>query len=238
MEPTIAAGFIQSRSNLSESTEGSGIYENDVLFSIIEPRTNYFIPLGMSFMELKQGMKRDSRYRVNKIRKCLTESSLISNKNPENIKIFSELYKKTALRTGFAESYKFDVNDWTILLSSPLFHLILIEVNGDVVSGAVLAKVQDGYEYLFMGYQDNHIDLGRLTLLASYRYASSLMSNPTAGKFYLGGGIQEGDALAKFKVSMGGTPSEFSRVKFVLKDKLKSEVNFSELKSAMEGRWP
>ena len=239
LEQPIAAGFIQTRveENINEQLNQLEDVANHKVLK--EFRTNYFLSLGADLTSLKKGMKRDSRYRVNKLACVMTKASIITEKSLKNINVFAKLYEETAKRTGFSSAYYFSEKHWHQLLSSPLFHLVLIAIDNEIVAGAILAEVPDGVDYVFMGYHKSDVDLSRLTLLLCHDYAATeLVREQAHQRFYLGGGISEGDALAKFKMSMGGQPTSFVRLKFVNKDFLHKGYEKVALEEAMRGRWP
>ncbi|MEM0909986.1 MAG: hypothetical protein AAGJ37_03370 [Pseudomonadota bacterium] len=237
--PAVAAGFIQTRieGNGDETADAILHRSHEEQAAIYEDfRTNYRIPLHLGVDELKSRMKRDSRSRVNKLKGCMDTFTIDTDKSKQNIQSFTDLYKHTASKNSFSHAYCFEYEDWDTLLQNPLWYLVTLHKDNVMVGGAVLASVPDGFDYAFMAYDDASPDLSRLLILVSYEFASSLHDDE--GYFYLGGGISEEDALARFKISMGGEAIKFKRIKFAQTRDLLPSISQHELKAQMSMRWP
>lgn len=235
--PDLAAGFIQTRCIVSSDNEQSCLFIDSEKAYIEEPRTSYRIPLHLDNIGLKKRMKRDSKSRINKWFSAEIKVEVEAEKSLANIEVFARLYQETAQRGGFSDSYQFTIEQWQILLQSKNWKLLLVRLNNEVVGGSVLTRVNDGIEYVFMGAANHVPDLGRLVMYKSYQYAC-YWANSESGFFYLGGGITEGDALALFKISMGGEPVKFRRLKFVILSKLGQRMSDESIFARLKQRWP
>lgn len=225
----IVGGFIQSRDKCKPvKTVISGEHWN----SFVDYRTNYQIPLGLSDDEYLSRMKRDSKSRVRIIKKLEVDYQIVKldNSNQNLLQEFSTLYTETAINKSFTKSYQFKVKDWKKLFCSDQWGLYVLLINASLAAGAVVSRTSDGVDYTFMGYNPAFADVSRANIFFLYKYLSRI----TKGYMHLGGGIVEGDALAKFKQSMGGEPVYFKRIRFSLKKDLDNDLIFNQLQK----RWP
>ena len=94
--------------------------------------------------------------------------------------------------------------------------------------------VNDGFDYTFMAYRPDLPGVSRANILFLYKY----LSENNEGYLDLGGGISEGDALARFKLGMGGIETKFNRMRFISKAcSVFSELDI-ELENLLQERWP
>lgn len=227
-------GFLQSRDH-SEFSPGYSKAGNYLLYT--DSRTNYRLNLDSDLDSLLKKMKRDSRSRVRKllIKRHLLKLKRIENNLDRNSEIFHRLYNATATRSSFPSSYIFQKNQWKTLLKCDLWNLYFVEYDGDIVSGAIVANLPNsGSDYTFMGYDSSDIDASRANIILLYEQLS------LDGKKFLdlGGGISEGDSLARFKKGLGSEKTLFKRVRFINLKEAISFADISDIKEVISRRWP
>ena len=111
-------------------------------------------------------------------------------------------------------------------------HMILKNIkSNEILGGTIICEIIDGFDYTFMAYKKNVIDTSRgiIILLRDF-----LRKSKPNGYLDLGGGIQESDALASFKKSMGGQPMKCKRYRFIFNDQINKESDWSFLMN----KWP
>ena len=229
----LAGGFLQTRdtdfdSNVFQKSDNWNIY--------IDSRTNYRIPLGLTDDELLATMKRDSRLRSRKLLRNSSEYQIfkVEKDDKSAVDLFSTMYADTAERANFSESYRFTREQFSILLSSDKWALYFLQANGTVASGAIIAQVNGGFDYTFMAYKPGLPDISRANILYLYK----LLSAEHAGYLDLGGGISENDALARFKLGIGGVKTPFKRLRFVSIKHAKFSGKDTNIDILLQGRWP
>ncbi len=229
----VVAGFIQTRQRVEQIKSNVERTSSKWLFSE-ETRTNFAIPLGLDLDSLLTRMKRDSKSRIKKILKQYSNFSLTTTKSPEDLQFFSSLYSKCANRLSFSAQYRFELTNWLSLIEEHNWNLFILNFDDNPVAGCVTAKVNDGVDYTFMAYQSSELDFSRAMILFLYLH----LSERESGFLSLGGGISENDALSKFKLSMGGEPQYFRRLKFANRKALNTGVSEKNVQEAMRLRWP
>lgn len=230
--PNIAAGFIQSRSLLPNDKLGLGFQELNWGCVLSEFRTNYRIPLTTEIS--LAAMKKDTRARIKKIQKHEAWFEFGSANSAEEIKAFSLMYHDTAKRAGFSKQYMFSELQWQKLLIDPNWQLYLLRYQNQIVAGCVVTDVEDGVDYTYMAYKLSNMDFSRALLWYLHKF---LVSNKQ-GYLYLGGGIEEGDSLARFKLSFGAEEVYCLRYKFAVSKNLNKDLTLPIIKSKMLERWP
>lgn len=229
LEQSIAGGFIQSRDT---SSFPAGVISVGSYLALCESRTNFRIPLSLDDDTYLKMLHRDSRHRVRQvIRDTESYQLVLSAKRQEDINLFSDLYNATAVNSGFSSSYQFRAADWEFLFRSPLWSLYLLYFRGRVCAGGATSRVSTGFDLSFLAHTGDHPNASRAFI---YLLRKELYS---ANELFLdiGGGIDEGDSLARFKLSMGFMPVSFMRVKFIKKGLIKFPVDAHQLLSS---RWP
>lgn len=230
-EHPIAGGFIQSRDPRGADPE---FFVADGVCAYLDGRTNYRLPLGLDEAALLGRMKRDSQGRVRKLLRDRDQFRVVDRTgDAAGISLFARLYEKTAQRVGFSEAYQFSEARLQGLLVAPPWRLFLLEHQGLVVSGAVVAEVDGGFDYTFMAYGDTLPDVSRANILFTYWH----LSQHHTGFFDLGGGIREDDALARFKLGMGGEPVSFRRARFAFIN-TEDRTRLAECQRALTERFP
>jgi len=229
----IAGGFLQSR---DAQEQAQGFHAGREFFYYLDGRSNYRLEPGLSRQELLKNMKRDSRARVRKIFNMADDFELVKAGEDlmQGIRVFSSLYNDTAQRVNFGAQYLFTLEQWQTLFSSPLWSLFLLKYRGEIVAGAAVAEVEGGYDYTFMGYKACELDVSRALILFIYQYLQSHHS----GFLDLGGGIAEGDSLARFKLGLGARLVQFNRARFVRRSALDRGLSEQAVRQALTGRWP
>ena len=223
-------GFLQSR---TESKQGSRLVESDKWLAYIDCRTNYRLSLSQTVDELVRSMKRDSRSRVRKTLAKLDRFQLSLADNEDAIRTFSDLYSTTAARLNFSPAYRFSLEQWRALLLNDRWRLYILSLDGSEVAGSVVCQLDEGFDYTFTAYNPDYPEASRAIIALLFLQLSSESSS----FLDLGGGITENDALASFKLSMGGIPCAFERARFVRSD-LVSHLDANTRKSLLKGRWP
>jgi len=231
----ITGGFLQTRD--TDQNE-SGLLSTSHYHYYVDTRTNYRLTLGLDDNELLKSMKRDSRARV---RKVLAAKEYFELKKAESsdstlIAKFAKLYTETAKRANFSALYTFREETWHTLLSNPLWNLFILEYKGDIVAGAVVSTQGEGYDYTFMAYQPCDVDVSRAIIIFIYKY----LSNEGHNFLDLGGGISEGDNLARFKSGLGANETHFKRVRFASNNALKKHqiLGTDNIRTLLTKRWP
>lgn len=227
----LAGGFVQSRDPRGGE---SGFYARDGVCAFLDGRTNYRLPLGLDDDALLARMKRDSRGRVRKLLDERSRFRMVEGTGDRAaIARFAALYAQTAARAGFSPAYQFDEARLQGLLAAPPWRLFLLEHDGAVVAGAVVAEVDGGFDYTFMAYGEGPADVSRANVLFTYWH----LGRDHQGSFDLGGGIAEDDALARFKLGMGGEPVRFRRVRFAFVD-TDDPAQVARCQDALTARFP
>jgi len=229
----IAGGFLQTRDDRENEV---GFSSTGHFYYYIDTRTNYRLDLGLSDEMLLGHMKRDSRARIRKIIKDSSNYELLNvsdNAEPYS-NVFSHLYDDTATQGRFDSQYFFKKNTWLNLLSNPLWGLYILKYKNEVVAGAILSDLPNGYDYTFMGYKQCDIDVSRALIYFIYKF----LSNQGKGFLDLGGGIQENDSLARFKLGLGAYKTNFKRVRFVRRNVLGAGIHEGDLREHLMKRWP
>lgn len=232
-EHQLAGGFLQTRDTNCESNR---FYQSDNWHIYIDSKTNYRMPLGLTDEELLVTMKRDSRSRSRKLLRQASEYQTIKVEKGDKsaINVFSTMYNDTAERVNFSEPYRFTQEQFSTLLSSDKWSLYLLKASGTIASGAIVADVNGGFDYTFMAYWPELLDVSRANILFLYKY----LSEDNQGYLDLGGGISEGDALARFKLGIGGIETRFNRMRFISKGYSAFSEFDAELEKLLQGRWP
>lgn len=225
----VSGGFIQSRKVGEE--KGSLLRKGD-LYIYIDTRTNYRIPLNIDDTEYLNILKRDSRTRLKKIiqgknsyciKRYVKESEILSK--------FSAMYDQTSKRLGFGRSYKFNKTDWESLLKSRFWDLYVLYQNEDIIAGCIIATIETGYDYTFMAYDKETPDAPRSLIY----FLRSYLKTDSSIFLDLGGGIEDNDSLATFKISMGGFKTPFQRCRY---GKTKLFRNIDSAYNMLNQRWP
>ena len=112
--------------------------------------------------------------------------------------------------------------------------MFLLKYQGETVAGAAVAEVEGGYDYTFMGYKACELDISRALIFFIYQY----LQKHHKGFLDLGGGIAEGDSLARFKLGLGAYLVPFNRVRFVRRSALDSIPEEQKVKQYLTARWP
>lgn len=232
--PYLSAGFIQTRKILNRANQENQLISTQFGFVKQESRTNYMLKLGDVNDTFLAGLKRDSRSRINKIMKQKDEFDFTLASTVSDLECFSELYDETAQRNNFSPSYKFGLQHWKVLLENESWNLYLLKHQNKLVAGCVVSTVPDGYDYTFMAHVPGTFDYSRAIVYFLYQY----LSKNSNAYLSLGGGIAEGDSLARYKLSLGGQAVSFSRVKFVVNNRLSNRLSEKELFQLMEVKWP
>jgi len=229
----IAGGFLQTRDDRENEVGFSGAGH---FYYYIDTRTNYRLDLGLDDEILLNHMKRDSRSRIRKIIKDSSNYRLLKiNDNFEFYSnAFSNLYYNIATHGRFDSQYLFDNNTWLKLVTNSLWGLYILKYKDEVVAGAVLSDLPCGYDYTFMGYKQCDIDVSRALIYFIYKF----LSNQDKGFLDLGGGIQENDSLARFKLGLGAYKTNFKRVRFVRRNVLGAGIHEGDLREHLMNRWP
>ena len=223
-------GFLQSR---TESNKGSRLVADDKWLAYIDYRTNYRLPLNQTVEDLLRSMKRDSRSRVRKILAQRDRFELSLADSDDAIKTFSDLYSTTAARLNFSKAYTFSLEQWRSLLLNDCWRLYILRMDGREIAGSVVCELEEGFDYTFTAYNPNHPEGARAILALLFLQLSS----ESSAFLDLGGGITEDDALASFKLSMGGHPCSFERARFVRSD-LVSHLDAISKECLLKDRWP
>ena len=174
----------------------------------IDYRTNYRLPLNQTVEDLLRSMKRDSRSRVRKILAQRDRFELSLADSDDAIKTFSDLYSTTAARLNFSKAYTFSLEQWRSLLLNDCWRLYILRMDGREIAGSVVCELEEGFDYTFTAYNPNHPEGARAILALLFLQLSS----ESSAFLDLGGGITEDDALASFKLSMGGHPAHLSEL--------------------------
>jgi hypothetical protein len=225
---SIAGGFIQTRD--------TSIFPTDIIsvgeyLALCESRTNYRLSLNLDDSVYLRMLHRDSRYRVRQVIREIEDFELVRcNTQHENIQ-FSELYKATAVRSGFSSSYQFQSTEWESLFRSHLWRLYLLYFRGRVCAGGAICRVSTGFDLSFLAHNGDYPNAPRALL---YLLRKDLYS-VNESFLDIGGGIKEGDSLSRFKLSMGFQQVSFMRVKFIKRGLVKSPHDVHQL---LSGRWP
>lgn len=232
---SLAAGFIQTRERTDEKSFFSVV--DDGNFTIYQDaRTNYRLELGLSMPELCSIMKRDSRQRVRKFLQNRSTFKLVpcGIEFDEGVARFASMYKALSEKQNFNPLYCFEMKDWMSLLSSDCWTLFLLYYETEIIAGTVVARLPHGHDYTYMACDPSYPDASRGVIALLYEY----LTLHSAGSLDLGGGIGEGDKLAKFKMSMGAAPVAFKRIKFLDNRYVANDVNMDSVRQIMTGRWP
>ncbi|WDD99266.1 hypothetical protein [Thalassomonas actiniarum] len=229
----ISGGFLQSR---DFGQQDLGFQASGDFSYYLDGRTNYRLEAGLAEQELLKNMKRDSRARVRKILSVADQFELLKAGGDleADIKVFSKLYTDTAQRANFGGQYLFTLEQWQGLFASPLWHLFLLKYRGETVAGAAVSKLEGGYDYTFMGYKACELDVSRALIVFIYQY----LQKHQPGFLDLGGGITEGDSLARFKLGLGARQLIFNRARFVRRSALDNKLAGDRVKQCLTGRWP
>lgn len=222
----VVGGFLQTRDN---EFAARGHCQTRDFDAFIDERTNYRLPPGLDGERWLAAMKRDSRGRA---RKWLRRGDAVSivridHGDDSRVEAFEAMYDKTARTSNFADAYRFASGAFAGLLADRRWVLHLLYVDGDLAAGSIVGEVPGGHDYTFMAHGDEP-DVSRANVIFLYRDIAR-----SAGFLDLGGGIREGDSLARFKAGLGGIPTPFARVRFVTRDRPREAAS-----SVLEDRWP
>lgn len=227
----IAAGFIQTRvPTLNENKQGhfdGGLYIKDV-------RTTYQLPLISCQQTRLAAMKKDSKGHIKKLLKLSGQVTFRLANCDSDIREFAAIYQRQAQQHKYVSQYQFTLEQWTQLLSNPQWQLYCLEHNDQLVAGCVVAQVDNGFDYTFMAHKKGSMDYSRALIWCLTEY----LAQNHSGFLNLGGGITEGDSLARYKLSMGAIAVYFARYKFVVTGQLVANHSDDELYQLMNGRWP
>ena len=231
----ISAGFIQTRDELTsiEPHAFQRLHEFSDGQYITEYRTNYVLDLSQGLPGLLSQMKKDSRSRVRKILAMEDKFHLVAG--DKYLPFFSDCYDALSSRNHFHKNYRFEQQQWQTLITNSKWSLFTLLFENKPVAACVVGEVTDGYDYTFMASTPSKIDFSRALLIFLYNH---LGTATTAEKLYLGGGIKEHDALASYKVSMGGQAVKMARYKFLKNDSMKVSLPSNILFSQISERWP
>ena len=229
----IAGGFIQTR--MPKRSEAA-FKETKSAFFYLDHRTNFRFTFHGDENSALGKMKRDARARV---RKILRERSLfslcVSQKSEGDIETFANLYSETAQKSNFSELYNFTKMHWHILLQSNKWSLYFLKYNGITVAGCVVGSLfNGGFDYTFMGYKQSTHDVSRAMII----FLAEHMRNQGGLFLDLGGGIEEQDSLARFKLGLAGEAVPFQRYRFIMKTGLRGAPTSDSIKSLLVSRWP
>lgn len=230
----LAGGFIQTRTPVGDQPLNK-FSETMHCYVSLDTRTNYRLTLGLDDEQLLAAMKADSRSRSRKLLKSASSYEMleIDSSNSSSVQEFSVFYREAATRLGFSPAYQFSATDFENLLLSDLWTLYQLFFDGELIAGSVVCKVKDGYDYTFMAAAPGIQDAGRANLLFLYKH----LSQTEKGFLDLGGGIEEGDSLSRFKLGFGALPYDFLRCKFISKSSLGS-FSKGRVIHALSGYWP
>ncbi len=195
--------YILSRNDLSTISAPHG-------FDLSHYRTNYYIDLQLSYDEWLDQLKRDSRQRLRKAIKTIRYKVELTTVSDE----FVMNYHRIAKARIFPKRYLLSWSDFVRF--SNVNNMVYLELrerrNNDFIAGGFFGCHGDDVDYLFGA--DNQ----------QYRDAIRLLINEARGYFrmhnfkrlYLGGGVKEGDSLARFKQRMGTREQRCSAVRAVI----------------------
>ena len=226
---SIQGGFIQSR---CEAIPQADFVQFGDYCAYFDTRVNYRIPLSLNDEKYLSSLHRYSKYSIRKMMSSEADFSLLRVEGDEKkLEEFAGLYANTATRVGFAPEYHFDLEDWRCLLASRYWRLYLLYCDNSLIAGAVICEVGSGYDYTFIGNDPDVKDSSRALLY----FVRKELSKESSGHLDIGGGIEEGDSLAKFKQNMGGAPIPFVRCRFGHQGLFANE---SEARVCLAQRWP
>lgn len=122
---------------------------------------------------------------------------------------FRDLYQATMGRVGAGEQYSFGDQYFRSLLTIPSSPLHLVEVvqDGEVVAASLVMQHGDLAHYHLSGSDPDAARFGANALLVWAML--EWCSKNEIRTCHLGGGLRDGDGLAKFKRSFGGLATDF-----------------------------
>lgn len=227
----IKGGFIQTREPIKQESS-LGNVENYHFFK--DHRINYRLPIYDKDQDWLLNMGRSARRYSKIIIKQLSRYKLeeVETFDRKKIKIFSELYNETSNRLRFEKQYRFNYNSWNNLLKSKSQKLYLLYEKNRVIAGTVITQTDeiDCLDYTFVTHDMSIKNIGRINLIKIVEY----FRIKNIRYLDLGGGISDSDNLSRFKMEMGGIPTNFKRIRFVWNENDKEYENFNFLKA----RWP
>jgi len=174
---------------------------------------NYVVNLKDGVEGVVQGMKRDSRSRVRKLKNRISETQIV--RGPTYLKEFTKSYEALAQKLSFPQIYRFSFEEFATLESSSFIDLVnVVDAQGHWLCGAYVGKhgSTSSVDYLYSAVESEVTDGSRLLLCHLYEY----YSRQQITHFNLGGGISENDSLALFKLSMGGKPWTCHRFRLIV----------------------
>jgi Acetyltransferase (GNAT) domain len=127
---------------------------------------------------------------------------------------FEGLYTETMRRTGASERYFFDADYFEAALGSPTARLLLCRApDGEPAAGAI-AAISDGMLHYFLGgTADAHLESSPMkSVFAAMIALAAELELPLS----LGGGLNPGDGLERFKRGFANTTLPFQTTELVL----------------------
>lgn len=120
---------------------------------------------------------------------------------------FHAAYSQTMARTGAAPRYLYDRDYLRALLSSPTATLLLADSpKGEAAAGAIMVSADGLLHYHLGGTLDAALEASPMKLL----FAAMIDASGERGQVLnLGGGLEEGDSLERFKAGFGNARAAF-----------------------------
>jgi hypothetical protein len=127
---------------------------------------------------------------------------------------FEGLYTETMHRTGASERYFFDAAYFEAALGSRTARLLLCHAPGGEPAAGAIAAISDGMLHYFLGgTADAHLDASPMkSLFAAMIALAAELELPLS----LGGGLNPGDGLERFKRGFANTTLPFQATELVL----------------------
>lgn len=230
----IAGGFIQTRTETEKIKKIELLNQDYILIKSI--RTNYRIII-KEIEDYEKTLKRDSKYRLKKLRDI---SYKFDVNNISDYELFIFYYIENSIRLKFSNSYVFSSKNLENILQNKLTTLLTIKIDNNYAAGVLLNQVsKTTYDYTFIAINPKYSDINRLLIYKTVEYLNSIRVK----NLDLGGGINENDSLAKYKISMGGEAIYLTNYKFLFCKALKPSYKDIHIKNLlleneMNSKWP
>ena len=220
--------FLQYRGSWSQTFEHTlnRLYPNHC----IRKRNLVVVPL-QEDQELLRSCKRDTRARLRTVFKMGIHHKTTLEHD------FSVFYDQIAQRNRFSSVYRYSSTDFQSLCRAKSIHPISVfDQEGRYLGGSILGTVDEQRcDYILSAYNSDILNSGRAVLWESLIAARKMGFSAVN----LGGGVQEGDSLERFKISFGGRKQPFYTFKIILDSAEYCRIlQIKKSEIDLEGRFP